>query len=99
MGTDISSKLLYGMNYNDLVKNLTEDQVELLDEDLEYGDIEYASPYYDSSREQWFVGVEIEDGVSYENLDKLVDDVNGAEGYFLERFGVIGKLKSCKHVY
>ena len=55
MGIDISAKLIYGCNYS----NLPEDILEEVDEMLDNGELDYASPYYDAPRDRWIVGVEI----------------------------------------
>lgn len=98
MGMDISSKLLYGMNYSELVEKLTDEQIEQLEGDLDYDEIEYASPYYDSPRERWFVGIELEDGFTYEHLFVFADKLEEAEKEFKNRFGVTGAVRACKHV-
>ena len=55
MGIDISAKLIYGCNYSDLPEEILEE----VDEMLDNGGLEYASPYYDAPRDDWIVGVEI----------------------------------------
>ena len=55
MGIDISAKLIYGCNYSDLPEEILEEVNEMLDN----GELEYASPYYDAPRDEWIVGVEI----------------------------------------
>ena len=55
MGIDISAKLIYGLNYSDLPEEILEE----VDEMLDNGELEYASPYYDAPRDRWIVGVEI----------------------------------------
>lgn len=55
MGIDISAKLLYGTPYSDLPEEILEEVDEMLDD----GDLDYASPYYDAPRDRWIVGVEI----------------------------------------
>lgn len=55
MGIDISAKLLYGIPYSDLPEEILEE----VDDMLDNGDLEYASPYYDAPRGDWIVGVEI----------------------------------------
>ena len=55
MGIDISAKLLYGTQYSDLPEEVLEEVDEMLDD----GTLEYASPYYDAPRDEWIVGVEI----------------------------------------
>ena len=56
MGIDISEKLIYGCNYSDLPEEILEE----VDEMLDVGDLDYASPYYDAPRDEWIVGVEVE---------------------------------------
>ena len=55
MGIDISAKLIYGIPYSDLPEEILEEVNEMLDN----GELEYASPYYDAPRGEWIVGVEI----------------------------------------
>ena len=55
MGIGISAKLIYGTPYSDLPEDILEEVNEMLDN----GELEYASPYYDAPREEWIVGVEI----------------------------------------
>lgn len=54
MGIDISAKLIYGLPYSELPEEILEEVDELLDD----GSLEYASPYYDAPRDEWIVGVE-----------------------------------------
>ena len=56
MGIDISAKLIYGLPYSDLPEDILEEVNEMLDN----GELEYASPYYDAPRDEWIVGVECE---------------------------------------
>ena len=53
MGIDISAKLLYGLPYSDLPEEILDEVNEMLDD----GELEYASPYYDAPRDEWIVGV------------------------------------------
>lgn len=55
MGLDISAKLIYGLPYSDLPEEILEE----VDEMLDNGELDYASPYYDAPRDEWIVGVEI----------------------------------------
>jgi hypothetical protein len=55
MGIDISAKLIYGLPYSELPKEILDE----VDEMLDNGDLDYASPYYDAPRDEWIVGVEI----------------------------------------
>ena len=90
MGMSINSKLIYGLRYADLVDELNEDQIEELDEALDWGEIDYASPCYDSERDRWVVGYEISDGFTLETLDSLKQELVDAEKEFVERFGITG---------
>ena len=56
MGIDISAKLIYGLPYSELPKEILDE----VDEMLDNGDLDYASPYYDAPRGDWIVGVECE---------------------------------------
>ena len=55
MRIDIGAKLIYGCYYSDLPEEILEEVDEMLDD----GTLEYASPYYDAPRDEWIVGVEI----------------------------------------
>lgn len=101
MGMSISAKLIYGMKYSDLLKIdcLSEEQIEKLDEDLDDGTIEYASPYYDSEREAWFVGIELTQGFDIESVGVFIRELEKAEREFVEMFGVWGTVRAVKHVY
>ena len=98
MGMSIDSKLLYGMNYRELYENISEDAQGQLDEDLNYGDIEYASPYYDADRDTWFVGYDLVDDFDLKGVGVFLDSLEEAEKYFKNRFGVLGSVRACKHV-
>lgn len=56
MGIDISAKLIYGLPYSELPDEILDE----VDEMLDTGDLNYASPYYDAPRDEWIVGVEID---------------------------------------
>ncbi|CAN7190884.1 hypothetical protein [Acidovorax sp. LjRoot117] len=51
MGISMDAMLLYGVGFDELSE--LEDLGELLDN----GEMDYASPYYDSPRDEWVVGV------------------------------------------
>ncbi len=55
MSVNISAALIYGLPYS----NLPEEILEEVDEMLDNGELDYASPYYDAPRDGWIVGVEI----------------------------------------
>lgn len=51
MGISMDAMLLYGVGFDEL------SELEDLDELLDSGEMDYASPYYDSPRDAWVVGV------------------------------------------
>ena len=51
MGISMDAMLLYGVGFDEL------SELEDLDELLDNGKMDYASPYYDSPRAAWVVGV------------------------------------------
>ena len=55
MGVNIEAKLIYGLPYSDLPEEILEEVDEMIDE----GSLDYASPYYDAPRDRWIIGVEI----------------------------------------
>ena len=56
MVIDISAKLIYGLPYSDLPEEILDEVNEMLED----GELEYASPYYDAPRDEWIVGVEVD---------------------------------------
>lgn len=56
MGIDISAKWIYGLPYSDIPEEILDEVNEMLD----YGVLEYASPYYDAPRDEWIIGVEVD---------------------------------------
>ena len=72
MGIDIGAKLIYGVPYSDL----PEETLEEVDEMLDDGTLEYASPYYDASRDEWIVGVGIACyGHEPEDIENLMGNI------------------------
>lgn len=99
MGMSVRAKLMYGMVYSELTDVLSEDKIEQLDEDLEYGEVESASPYYDAEKELWFVGYELPQDFDFEGMRIFVESLEEVEDMWVERFGVYGTVRSVKHVY
>lgn len=56
MGIDISAKMIYGVPYKDLPEEILEEVDDLLDS----GELDYASPWYDTPRHEWIIGVEMD---------------------------------------
>ena len=72
MKIDISAKLIYGTPYSDLPEAILEE----VDEMLDNGELEYASPYYDTPRDEWIVGVEIDCyGHEPEDIESLMGNI------------------------
>lgn len=93
MGIDISSKMIFGASYDDLG-----DSVEDLDEMLDEGVLEYASPYYDAPRDEWIVGVEMPR--EYESEVALSEALRKARLEFEELTdGAIGRIVVTPHVF
>ena len=71
MGIQTRAKLLYGCYYADLPEEILDEVNDMLDG----GEIEYASPYYDSPRDEWIVGVEVNcEGLDSESIGYAVTD-------------------------
>ena len=69
MGMSIDAKLLYGCYYSELPEEILDEVNEMLDN----GELEYVSPYYDSSRSDWVVGVEVPiDGETWTSVEWTV---------------------------
>lgn len=79
MGTRISSKLIYGIPYDEI----PDEFIEKIDQLLDQGELDYTSPWYDSPRSRWIVGIEVPCiGLCRE---ELISNVNSATEY-LELF-------------
>lgn len=98
MGMDISSRLMYGRYYKELVEHMTDEQVEKLDEDLDGGAIECASPWYDSSHKNWFIGADLVEDFDLEGVRAFLDSLAEAEKWFEEAFGMKGTVLSVPDV-
>lgn len=72
MGIAIEAKLIYGVFYSDLPEEILEEVNDMLD----YGDLDHASPYYDAPRDEWIVGVEITCyGHEPEDIENLMGNI------------------------
>lgn len=71
MGINTSAKLIYGCNYSDLPEKILEEVNDMLD----YGDLDHASPYYGASRDEWIVGVEVNcNGLDVWEIEEYLDN-------------------------
>lgn len=98
MGMDISAKLMYGLYHKDLVKDLDEEVLEWLEDALDYGDIDSASPHYDSDRYKWFVGYELTQYFDNFEVGIFMKSLEDAENKFKQRFGKTGIVKAVPDV-
>lgn len=99
MGVYYEAKMIYGARYIDIVESLNQEEVNELNEQLDGGEIDYSSPYYDAPRDRWIVGYELSDGFSYVDRHGFLLELSDAEKKFKERFGFIGCVYSTLHVY
>jgi hypothetical protein len=78
MSVQISSKLIYGIPYAEIPDEFTEK----IDQLLYDSELDYTSPFYDSPRSFWIVGVEVQCcGLSTE---ELILRINSATEYLNE---------------
>ena len=71
MGILTRASLIYGMHYSQIPEEFQDEVNNMLDD----GDLDYASPYYDSHRDEWYVGVEVNiDGMTPEEAKLTLDD-------------------------
>jgi len=74
MSVDVDSKLIVGFKYElfcDLAESVDLDVDELLDN----GELDYASPWYDSTKTNWIVGLEVSSyGVTSDELTLSIDE-------------------------
>ena len=99
MSVDFDAKIIYGARYIDIVEALSQEEVDELNEQLTYGEIDYASPYCDAPRDRWIVGYELSDGFIYLDRHGFLLELEDAEKKFKERFGFVGCVYSTLHVY
>lgn len=74
MGIDIEAMMIYGLPYKDLPEEILEEVDELLDS----GELDYASPWYDSPRHKWIVGVKVD--IWGDTLDSAERELHVAAG-------------------
>lgn len=101
MGIDISSKLMVGVSFNEIEEHL----VSLINKDPEIDNLydavekyfEYASPWFDSAIDYWFIGWEIP---NYKSPDQgLYDLISSYTDEFELTTGIVPRLAGLAHVY
>lgn len=89
MSTDISGMMMVAASYKTIIEFLDQDEMNALEEMLDNGDIDYASPYYDAPREHWMIGLTVEDMV----LQHGWHDNIGRVYYTIESFDIFYNKK------
>ena len=95
MSVDTSAVLIFGLHYDLIPKDAP-----YLSGDLEDYELQYVSPYYDSSRSDWVYGIRlcgVEEGSTIINAGKLGAALGRAEIKFKELTGLDGKLYLSTH--
>lgn len=104
MGIDISSKLMVGLDYEDVGVWL-EDQWDVLgleEGDLSVGELleelglDHASPYYDSGSEDWFIGFSI---LNYQSVEDTIKALKQAQSTFNALTGLNPVVRGGAHAW
>ena len=74
MSVDITAALIYGLRYKDLPEEIIEEVNDLLQDE----ELDYASPWYDSPRHEWIIGVEVD--IWGDTLDSAERELHVAAG-------------------
>lgn len=80
MGIEYSAMLIVGRPYAELKEKLSPEKLKRLDEMLDLGEIEYASPYFDAPRKAWVVGVIVDNSGDY-GYSELSEAVLGDDDF------------------
>lgn len=89
MSIDIDAMLIYGVHYSEIPDDLIDEVDKLLDN----GELDYASPYYDSPRSEWIVGLSCD-----VNGNEYIDLPNRYMGIPEEIVGLDFKFYVSPHV-
>lgn len=90
MGVEYKAKLLVGLPYDELGDFLGENEPE------DFG-LGYASPYFDSSRDEWIIGVSVASTEDFWYTEVDVSEHRKAFDKFEKITGLIGKLYLSPH--
>lgn len=91
MSIDIDAMLIFGAPYREL------QDLENLNELLDSGELDYASPYYDSPRDTWIVGIELASEAADES--ELTADIREAREVFEDLTdGAKGRIIVSPHI-
>lgn len=107
MGIDISSAKIVGLPYDQFIEKCehsqrllhdnAEDAQELIDHLLDDGELDYASPWYDSSRDNWVIGYNVSDWDI--SVEEFVKELSETKERFIKDFGFEPKVFVSAHVY
>lgn len=95
MGIDTEGKYILGASYEDFKEKYKGDKD--IDELLDDGELEYASPWYDSDRNNWFVGCDV--GYVNTDVNTAIEGILQEAEEFKKEFGFEPKLYCSAHVY
>lgn len=103
MGIDIESKLLVGLPYHEMEDWInckiseSNGNLECVTDVLEYYNLEYSSPWYDSQPSNWFIGVGAKD---FGDVEVIVGSLRSSAKKFTEVTGKASPIvSSSQHVY
>lgn len=101
MGISYKAALIAGLPYTELAVTLSEEALEALDDAIDYGEVDYVSPYYDCDRENQLIGVRIEMAGDYSYTEIQDVDLPAEKeqeiAAFEQRYGVKLKLFLSLH--
>jgi len=92
---------MVGCQYDELTQTLDDEELEQLNTDLNDGVLDYASPWYDADREDWFVGYCVSKQTDADKLGFLIGEINVSTNDFKNRFKSAShliKIKACANV-
>lgn len=73
MSIQREAKVLIGTPYINYLTALNAVALDALDDDLDNGDLDYCSPYYDCERHHWIVGVDIVNLINGKTLQEVIE--------------------------
>lgn len=96
MGIDIGARIIVGLPYD----QITGIEREALDEQIDNGDIDGASPYFDAPRDHCVYGIEVaESDYLAEELSLSDEQINSAKQQFKDLYGQEPKVYLSANVW
>lgn len=99
MGIDIDAKMIVGVYYDDLPKELRELDDDDLYDFIEDNELNHASLWYDAGMEGWIIGRTVNNDIPEANLDAWLLKVKEAFKEVQEILKVKPDLIATQHVY